>query len=286
MGEIIEEELVNFDPANLDSFLRTDFTNNFNNLNESILLDLPEIDDNEQDFGLMEDNEDIVEYNSPVTNLSKEQLLQLTLNFSAKDIFVEKPYNRRFIKNNIHTFSKQNFMINRLNHMLPMSILYTISKYIKEDKYFTLNIFDYIHTLGYIIKKFNDIYVTKNKILMNSLLVCIYKFLTNTYIMASPDNKMFYTLTDGDINFSYLYPTVNESDVIIDKLINSKNYINKIKLDDYIYIEIQVTLSFIIKQYIKGNTLTILQILSNKYEQEFKKNTTIKIEELLEFLEY
>jgi len=131
--------------------------------------------------------------------------MQLNFNFTASDIFVEKPYHRKYKQDSIHIFSKQNFMLNRLKHTPIFSLQYTLAKYIRNQKYKIVNIFEYIYTMGFLIKKYKDLKRNKENFdLKNILYTYIYKFFTNTYISITPEDKMYYYLDNGEIYFKYI----------------------------------------------------------------------------------
>jgi len=258
---------------------------NFEDLNKEIMIDLPEIDQDNQDFGILEEEEDMIVYRPPVVTVSKEKLLQLTLNFSISDIFVEKPYSRKYKQKLTHTFSKQNFFIvNRLNHMLPLSILLTYYQYNDDKKYHILNIFDYINTLGYLIQKFSIIRKLNNNTLFNHLYVSIYKFLTSVYITVSPDEDLFYLLEEKEIYFHYIYRMVDFDQDNFDKIKNSKNCReNWVKYGVY-YFDLELDVNKFYLRYCKEYSLQIVSMLNQKYEKEFKI-TTLSINEIQDYLE-
>jgi len=191
----------------------------------------------EMETGLYEEDEDIIVYNSPFVSLNKEQLSHLNLNFSASDIFVERPYSRKYRQENLHTFSKQNYMINRLKHSPTLPQMYCMAKYLKVQRYKIVNIFDYIHTIGYLISKFKDYKNSKDNVQINLLYTYIYKFFTNVYITTTPVDNMYYIIKNNQIYFRFIQKLSNISSLNITKLRSSQRYMNEWqkKTKDYIW---------------------------------------------------
>jgi len=135
----------------IENYLKYDFQSKFDNIK---IDDFDEYNFSEEniDVGLLEETDDIIVYKPP-QNINDNLLMQLNFNFTASDIFVEKPYHRKYKQDSIHIFSKQNFMLNRLKHTPKLTLQYTLAKYIRNQKYKIVNIFEYIYTMGFLIKK-------------------------------------------------------------------------------------------------------------------------------------
>jgi len=57
---------------------------NFEDLNKEIMIDLPEIDQDNQDFGILEEEEDMIVYRPPVVTVSKEKTSSINFKFFYK----------------------------------------------------------------------------------------------------------------------------------------------------------------------------------------------------------
>jgi len=138
-------------------------------------------EDENENIGILE--EDIGYYEEKPFNLeTEERLLNVVnkVNFSIGDIFVEKP--KRFKnKQNINTYSKQNYLINKLRHQLPLKEYLILTKYCNLSSYKVLKVTDYIETYSYIMNKYIK---TKNDQYNECLYTLIYYYYCNCYIIS------------------------------------------------------------------------------------------------------
>jgi DNA-binding protein len=268
---------------NIDQYLKTDFNKMFDNINMDEFNDFPELN-NQYDFdpGFLEDEDDILVYKPPNLTLNKDDLEQLNMNFSASDIFVEKPFSRKYKNTNIHTFSKQNFMLNRLKHMPLLSVCYTMLKYLSTQKYKITNIFDYTNTIGYLISKYKEIKDNGNIELLNIIYTHIYKFFTNVYISITPDDDMYYILENGEVQFVLIVKQSKYNDDTIKQAILSKNYVKHRILNNILYVDLKIDTEKIFTRYTQENGTSIVNLVNKEYESKIRtKNIKeINIEDL------
>jgi len=72
--------------------------------------DIPEITleiENDNLLGLLDEDENLVNYKSPIVDVGRDILEKLNMNFTINDLFVEKPYKIRKYKNKDYFFLKQ-----------------------------------------------------------------------------------------------------------------------------------------------------------------------------------
>jgi len=248
--------------TNVNEYLKLGFTEDLNKISnkEFNITDL--IEENfDEDMGLLEDDSDLFTYQPPVPNLTKEKLMIVNYNFTSSDVFVEKPYSRRTYRENIHTFSRQNYMLTRLRHTPNLPVLYTMCKHIKAEKYETTNIFNYIHTLGYLITKHKKAMETRDMEYKNIIYTYIYKFMTNVYINPTKNENLLYILEGGKISFRVIIKVSKEDKNTNDAISKSKNLLFKTIHDQYISYELSVNDLKIFQRYREENNLEILQLL-------------------------
>jgi hypothetical protein len=234
------------------------------------LDDFPLSEQNEEDlnnnFGILEEEDEVFTYNSSIAALSKEKLQ--VLNFAITDIFVEKPYKRKY-RNKEYTYSKQSFLVNRIKHLPPLDMCVEIMKYTGVSNYKILSLTDYIETLSYLQNKFSE--MCDDIVYNNIVYSCIYFLFCNTYITNTKDKEFYYSLDSGHIRFNMSGKLKNPTEDQVIKICNAKNIVDYSVDKEYISFIVEIDAQRFMEKYRLNNNPKIADLL-NRYHQDILDN--------------
>jgi hypothetical protein len=240
--------------------------------NDDIIMESPEHDlndqvdivENDNIIGLLDEDENAYTYEKPMPDVGKDILNTITRNFTITDLFVEKPFKQRKYKNKDY-FLKQNYCVNKLKHLPPLSILYTLTKYCDPYTYKTNNIANYINTLFFNMRLFNNLpnIDNENKNIVYSQL---YYFFCNIYLTKTPIDNHWFEITNKSYNFmtrgEYKDTNINRN-----KINNSKKCTEISFENGKIFFNLTLSLDKFLEKYQDTNNLEIIVFIKPKYQR-------------------